>query len=104
MGSVLLALLRYRVVEHAPESYFMGPVTSLKSPPRGSVFWLGSIIRWLLYEPVKAKTSPPRGEVAASALSYGLRLWWRFGHRVARLSPRALYYGSRGASGQELSY
>ena len=50
MGSVLLALLRHRVVEHVPESYSMGPVTSLKSPPRGSDFRLGSIIRWQLYE------------------------------------------------------
>ena len=69
MGSVLLALLRHRVVERLPESYLIDPVTSHKTKPRGSDFRLGSIIRWLLYEPVKAKTSPPRGEVAASALS-----------------------------------
>ena len=61
MGSIILALLRHRVVEHSPESYLMDPITSLKSPPRGSGFRLGSIIRWLLYEPVKAKTLPPRG-------------------------------------------
>ena len=91
MGSVLLALLRYRVVEHVPESYFMDPVTSLKSPPRGSDFRLGSIIRWQLYEPVKAKTLPPRGEVAVSALFYRLRYWRSPGHRVTGHSPRALY-------------
>ena len=50
MGSVILALLRHRVVEQVPESYLIDPVTSLKSPPRGSDFRLGSIIRWLLYE------------------------------------------------------
>ena len=61
MGSVILALLRHRVVEQLPESYLVGPVTSLKSPPRGSGFRLGSIISWLPYEPVKAKASPPRG-------------------------------------------
>ena len=68
----------------------MSTVKAKALPPRGE-----AAASALFYEPVKAKTLPPRGEVAASALSYRLRYWRMFGHRVAKHSPRAVYYGPR---------
>ena len=41
MGSVILALLRHRVVEHVPESYLMTPLLALSRHRVGQAFGLG---------------------------------------------------------------